>query len=202
MEPFHSISSPPPFSGKCREITCSSYLPIYSDSSICRSPRRILRGSLFRSIPRSPGISKFPFRRRTRASCVPRSFLFPGNFDRRLSTIAPVMATRHEYIYIYIYRGEIGTRCDSPGEQGRGQRGAWGLDILYPSAVFRERISESKVCRRSIRQRRGAASCVHAHDTMHSKRPSLLIRAPLYPNTALERLWSGGIRADSRVIHG
>lgn len=139
---------------------------------------------------------------RAPASFLDPSFLFPGNFDRRLSTIAPVMAARHEYIYIYIYRGEIGTRCDSPGEQGRGQRGAWGLDILYPSAVFRERISESKVCRRSIRQRRGAASCVHAHDTMHSKRPSLLIRAPLYPNTALERLWSGGIRADSRVIHG
>lgn len=32
------------------------------------------------------------------------SFLFPGNFDRRLSTIAPVMAARHECIYIYIRR--------------------------------------------------------------------------------------------------
>lgn len=41
---------------------------------------------------------------RAPASFLDPSFLFPGNFDRRLSTIAPVMAARHEYIYIYISR--------------------------------------------------------------------------------------------------
>lgn len=134
------------------------------------------------------------------------SFLFPGNFDRRLSTIAPVMAARHECTYIYIYiHVEIGTKCDSPGEQGRGHRGAWGLDILYPSAVFRERISESKVCRQSIRQRGGAASSARTrHDAF--ERPSLLIRAPLYPNTALrafmERWNKSGFARDPRMIIG
>lgn len=104
------------------------------------------------------------------------------------------------YIYIYVYTHlEIGTRCDSPGEQGRGHRGAWGLCI-------RARYSEREF---SVSADEGVSiekfdSAAHAHDAMRSSaRPSPLNTRPTIPKYgASERLWSGGIRADSRVIHG
>lgn len=164
-----------------------------------RSPRTISR-----EIP--PQLSPSSRFGGGQAPAVPRSFLSLSREFRSavIDDCSSYGGQTRVYIYIYIYV-EIGTKCDSPGEQGRGHRGAWGLDILYPSAVFRERISESKVCRQSIRQRGGAASSARTrHDAF--ERPSLLIRAPLYPNTALrafmERWNKSGFARDPRMIIG
>lgn len=185
---FHSISSPPPFWKMSRDyapVTCRrQQSDIYDSSSATNIDSSI-----------DPRFSRFGGER---AVFLDSSFLFPRESRSPvINDCSSYGGQTRVYIHIYIYqdRNQVWFTWT---EQGRGHRGAWGPDI--PAGW--ERISESRRrCVSTIDSAERGAACARArYDAFERPPPSpLLTRAPLYPNTAFERLWSGGIRADSRV---